>query len=210
MLFGGSWGSTLSLAYAETHAERVAGMILHGIFLMQQSEFDWYYRDGTPLVFPEAAARIHALLSQDDRRNAVGAYHALVTEGDVALRRRALEAWSRWEAETFSLIPNPERIETFTDPTFAEATAGIELHYFNNGGFLAYDGQLIKEADRIRNIPGFIIHGRYGMVCPIRNAIQLHQAWPTATLKIVRDAGHDAAEPGIVDTLIRATNLFSG
>jgi proline iminopeptidase len=208
LLFGGSWGSTLSLAYAQTHPERVTAMILRGIFLVTRAEFGWYYRDGTPFVFPEAAARFHALVPEEDRGDMVAAYQALVTGKDEKMRRRALEEWARWEAETSSLHPDPERVRKYAAWDLAEAFAGIELHYFTNRGFLDYDGQLLVEAERIRDIPGVIVHGRYDMVCPVRNAVQLSEVWRAAKLHVVADAGHASSEPGTADALVRATDDF--
>lgn len=207
MLFGGSWGSTLSLAYAETHTDRVTEMVLRGIFLLRRCELDWYYRDGTPRVFAEAGERLHALLPKG-ATDVIAAYHAMVTGDDEPLRRRALETWSRWEAETSSLYSNPERVEEFGGAEFAEAFAGIELHYFRNGGFFDRDGQLLYEASRIAHIPGAIVHGRYDMVCPVQNAVLLAREWTAASLHIVPDAGHASDEPGNVDALIRATDRF--
>lgn len=208
MLFGGSWGSTLSLAYAETHPERARALVLRGVFLLTQAEFNWFYRDGTPFVFPEAAEQFHSLVSSGSGEDMVAAYHAMITGKDEALRRRALEAWARWEAETLSLHRNPKRIEEFTAPDFADAFAGIELHYFVNRGFLKSDGQLLKDADRLRDIPGVIVHGRYDMICPVRNAVQLAKIWQSAKLQIIPDAGHTSFEPGITDALVRATDAF--
>ena len=208
MLFGGSWGSTLALAYAQRHPDRVTAMVLRGIFLMQQAEFDWYYRAGTPAVFPEAAAEFHALIPNAAETDVVAAYHSLITCGDPRRRRRALQAWARWEAETSSLLIDAQRIAQFTEPGFAESMAGIELHYFKNRGFFDHDSQLLDNAGRIRDIPGIIVHGRYDMVCPVRNAYALDQVWAGANLQIVPDAGHNAHEAGIVDALIRATDAL--
>ena len=210
MLFGGSWGSTLSLAYAETHADRVEAMVLRGIFLLRRWELDWYYRDGTPAVFPEAASRFHVLLPEAKGTDVIAAFHEMITGDDADLRRKALVAWSRWEGETSALHPDPKRIERFADADFAEAFAGIELHYFQNGGFFEEDGQILKEAHRIRDIPGRIVHGRYDMVCPVQNAVDLSRVWRAAHLEIVPDAGHTAEEPGIIDALVRATDGLAG
>lgn len=208
MLFGGSWGSTLSLAYAETYPQHVTAMILRGIFLVRQQEFDWYYRDGTPLVFPDAALEFHGLIPPEERDDLIAAFHRRITGADPEIRRAALAAWARWEAQTSSLHPDAARLEKFGSPDFAEAFAGIELHYFVNRGFFAYDGQLLADADRLAGIPGVIVHGRYDMVCPVTNAFDLHAHWLDSELEIVADAGHDADEPGIRDALIRATDRF--
>jgi proline iminopeptidase len=183
-------------------------MILRGIFLVTQAEFDWFYRDGTPLVFPEAAQRFHALAPEGSGGETIAAYHALITGTDQQMRRRALEEWARWEAETLSLHRNAKRIAQFTSAEFAEAFAGIELHYFINKGFLRFDGQLLAEAEKIRDIPGVIVHGRYDMICPVRNAVRLAEIWRAAELRIIADAGHTAFEPGITDVLVRATDAF--
>ncbi len=210
MLFGGSWGSTLSLAYAEAHTARVAAMVLRGIFLLRRWELDWYYRDGSPRVFPEAAGRFHGLLPAVEGVDVIDSFHKLVTGDDRDRRRQALEAWSRWEAETSSLRPDPKRVERFSKAEFAEAFAGIELHYFQNGAFFREDGQVLKDAHRIREIPGYIVHGRYDMVCPVQNAVDLSRVWKAAQLEIIPDAGHTAEEPGIIDALVRATDALAG
>ncbi|MEX2642311.1 MAG: prolyl aminopeptidase [Acetobacterales bacterium] len=210
VLFGGSWGSSLSLAYAETHPDRVAAMVLRGIFLVQRSEFDWYYRSGTPLVFPQAAERFYGLIPEDERGDMIAAYHRRIGDADPEVRRLALAEWARWEAETSSLLPDPDRVARYGRAEFAEAFAGIELHYFANLGFFDYEGQLLAEADRIARIPGAIVHGRYDMVCPLRNAVELSRRWTEAELQIIDDAGHDAFEPGTVDALVRATDRLRG
>lgn len=210
MLFGGSWGSTLSLAYAQAHPDRVAALVLRGIFLLRRWELDWYYGFGTRGVFPEAAARLHGLVPEDQRHDIVGAYHRMVTGSDPALRKQALETWSRWEGETSYHDPDPKRVERFANAEFAEAFAGIELHYFANGGFFPRDGELLLQADRLAGIPGVIVHGRYDMVCPVRNAVDLKARWPAAELHIVPDAGHASREPGTIDRLVRATDRFAG
>jgi proline iminopeptidase len=208
VLFGGSWGTTLSLAYAETHPERVRALILRGIFLVRKEEFRWLYSEGTPLVFPEAAAEFHGLIPDDERDDPIGAYHRMVTGDDESLKEKALAAWARWEAETSSLHRDPERIEKFGQADFARAFAGIELHYFAHRGFFEADGQLLRDAHRLAGIPGTIVHGRYDMVCPVKNALDLHAVWPDAELHIVPDAGHSSREPGTTDALVRATDAL--
>jgi proline iminopeptidase len=208
LVFGGSWGSTLSLLYAETHADRVTALVVRGIFLVRQSEFDWYYRRGTPLVFAEAARDFHALIPESERDDMVAAYYRRIQSDDPDLRERALAAWATWEAETSSLIRAPERIAKFGTAEFAAAFAGIELHYFVNAGFFEEEGQLLRDAGRLAGIPGVIVHGRYDMVCPFENALQLKQVWPRADLIAIDDAGHAASEPGTTDALIRATDRF--
>ncbi|MEQ8196155.1 MAG: prolyl aminopeptidase, partial [Rhodospirillales bacterium] len=205
LLFGGSWGSTLSLAYAEAHPRRVSEMILRGIFLLRRWELDWYYRDATPHVFPEAARRFQEHVPACERGDLVAAYHKRVNGTRRTTRDAALREWARWEAETSSLYPDPNRIEKYSDPEFAAAFAGIELHYFANRGFFETDGQLLERADSMADIPGVIVHGRYDMVCPVQNAIDLKTRWDNAELQIVPDAGHASSEPGIARRLVAAT-----
>ncbi len=208
LLFGGSWGSTLSLAYAETHPGRVTALILRGIFLVRQAEFDFYYLHGTPRVYAEAARQFHGFIPEDERHDLIAAYHKRITSGDAELRREALRQWATWEAESSSLQRDPERVEKFGTAEFAEAFAGIELHYFSNRGFFEVDGQLLRDAGRLASIPGAIVHGRYDMVCPLENALLLSEAWPLADFNVVEDAGHSSSEPGIASALVLATDRF--
>lgn len=208
LLFGGSWGSTLSLAYAESHPDRVTALVLRGIFLVRQSEFDWYYLRGTPMVFAEAARAFHALIPEDERSDMVAAYSKRIASDDPEVRDRALAAWATWEAETSSLKRDPKRVEKFGAADFARAFAGIELHYFSNNGFFEVEGQLLRDAGRLEDIPGIIVHGRYDMVCPFQNALELKEAWPQAELVVVEDAGHASSEAGTTDALVRATDRF--
>ena len=208
LLFGGSWGSTLSLAYAETHPDRVSGLILRGIFLVRQAEFDFYYLQGTPRVFAEAAKKFHALIPENERHDMVAAYYRRITGTDAEMRKRALEAWATWEAESSSLLRDPKRVAKFGTAKFAEAFAGIELHYFINKGFFETEGQLLRDAGRLKDIPGAIVHGRYDMVCPYENALLLKEAWPHAELITIENAGHASSEPATLDALIRATDRF--
>lgn len=208
LLFGGSWGSTLSLAYAETHPERVTALVLRGIFLVRQAEFDWYYLRGTPKVFAEAARAFHELIPEEERHDMVAAYRKRIASDDPGVRDRALAAWATWEAETSSLERDPERVKKFGDAEFAKAFTGIELHYFANNGFFKEEGQLLRDAHRLKKIPGVIVHGRYDMVCPFENAMQLHEAWPEAELIVVENAGHASTEPGTTEALVRATDRF--
>jgi len=208
LLFGGSWGSTLALTYAEAHPKSVSALIVRGIFLVRQVEFEWYYSRGTPMVFAEAAKKFHGLIPENEREDMIAAYYRRVTSDDSELRQQALAAWATWEAETSSLIRDPERIREFGAAEFAEAFAGIELHYFVNKGFFEVDGQILRDAARLERIPGVIVHGRYDMVCPFQNALMLKEAWPGADLVVVEDAGHAATEPATTDALIRATDRF--
>jgi len=207
-LFGGSWGSTLALAYAETHPERVASLILRGIFLLRKSEVDWFYQDGCSALFPEAWEAFERIISPAERGDMVAAYHKRLTDPDPRVYAPAAAAWSAWEGSTLSLIEDPMRVRAFTNPTYALAFARIECHYFVNGGFFAHDDQLLRNVERIRRIPAVIVQGRYDVVCPIRSAWDLHRAWPEADLRIVQDAGHSAFEPGNIHELVEATDRF--
>jgi proline iminopeptidase len=208
LLFGGSWGSTLSLVYAEAHPERVRALVVRGIFLVRQAEFEFYYLKGTPLIYAEAGKKFLGFIPANERHDMIAAYHRRITSGDPDLRKRALEEWATWEAESSSVIRDPERIRKFSTAEFAEAFAGIELHYFINKGFFEVDGQILRDAERLKDIPGVIVHGRYDLVCPFQNALLLNEAWPGAKLIVVEDAGHASSEPGNTDALIRATDEF--
>jgi proline iminopeptidase len=204
-LLGGSWGSTLALAYAETHPERVSQLILRGVFLLRRAELLWFYQEGCSWLFPEAFAAYQSLIAPADRGDMIAAYHKLVTGEDAALRLAAAKAWSVWEGSTLSLLPDPERIKRFGADEYALAFARIECHYFVNGGFFETDGQLLANAGSIQDIPGTIVHGRYDACTPVKSAWDLKQAWSKADLRIVPDAGHTMTEPGIAHELIAAT-----
>ncbi len=206
-VFGGSWGSTLGLAYAQAHPERVTELVLRGIFLLRRSEIDWYYNGGASNVFPDEWEHYLAPIPERERSgDLVAAYHRLLTGGDPVLAQRAAKAWTRWENRTSHLLPQPDSGE---EDRFALAFAGIENHYFVNGGFLD-EGQLLANAAALQGIPGVIVQGRYDVVCPMRSAWDLHRVWPQARLEVVADAGHSAFEPGIADRLIAATDRFAG
>jgi proline iminopeptidase len=207
-LLGGSWGSTLSLAYAETHPERVISLILRGIFLVRRREIEWFYQDGCNWLFPDAYAAFERLIPVAERQDMVAAYHRRLVGPDPGLQLEAARAWSMWEGSTLSLLQDPERVRLFGADRYALAFARIESHYFVNRGFFETDDHLLRGADRLRDIPGIIVHGRYDVVTPLRNAVDLVAAWPSATLRIVPDAGHAMTEPGIVDELVRATREF--
>jgi proline iminopeptidase len=207
-LFGGSWGATLSLAYAETYPERVSSLVLRGIFLLRKSELHWFYQDGASALFPEAWEAFERVIPPDERGDMIGAYYRRLTDPNPAIHIPAAEAWSVWEGTTLSLIEDPARVRAFANPAYALAFARIECHYFINKGFLAEDGALLKNAYRLAGIPGVIVHGRYDVVTPVRNAWDLAKAWPAAELRIVGGAGHAMTEPGIVHELIRATSHF--
>ncbi|OAK57356.1 prolyl aminopeptidase [Rhodococcoides kyotonense] len=209
LVFGGSWGSTLSLAYAQSHRDRVVGLILRGIFLLRRSEIDWYYNGGAGHLFPEQWERFLAPVPEAERTgDLVEVYHRLLTSDDRDVATAAAVAWSSWEAATSYLLPRPEQIAENEDPRFASAFAGIENHYFVNGGFLR-ENQLLDDAHLLDGIPGVIVQGRYDVVCPATSAYALHKAWPGAELIVVDDAGHSASEPGIVHHLVQATDRFA-
>lgn len=207
-LFGGSWGSTLALAYAVTHPERVSALVLRGIFLLRKSELAWFYQDGCSALFPEAWEAFERVIPADERGDMIGAYYRRLTDPDPRVHAPAAAAWSVWEGTTLSLIEDPVRVRSFANPSYALAFARIECHYFVNAGFFAEDGVLLKQAHRLAGIPGVIVHGRYDVVTPVRNAWDLKKVWPSAELRIVPDAGHAMTEPGIMHELVRATSQF--
>lgn len=207
-LFGGSWGSTLALAYAVTHPERVTSLVLRGIFLLRKSELAWFYQDGCSALFPEAWETFERGIPPAERGDMIGAYYRRLTDPDPRVHVPAAEAWSVWEGTTLSLIEDPVRVRSFANPAYALAFARIECHYFVNAGFFAEDGALLKQAHRLAGIPGVIVHGRYDVVTPVRNAWDLKKVWPSAELRIVPDAGHAMTEPGIIHELVRATSYF--
>jgi proline iminopeptidase len=208
-LFGGSWGATLSLAYAQSYPERVTELVLRGIFLLRKSEIDWFYQDGCNWLFPEAYNDLMRPIPLDERGDIVNAYYRRLTHPDRRVQIEAARAWSVWEGSTLSLLQDQERLKLFSTDTYAIAFARIECHYFVNRGFLEHDNQLLANAGRIRRIPGIIVHGRYDVVTPFRNAWDLHQVWPEAELRVVPDAGHAMTEPGIIHELIAATRRYS-
>jgi proline iminopeptidase len=208
-LFGGSWGSTLSLAYAQEHPDRVTDMVLRGIFLLRRREIQWYYQEGASRIFPEAWQEFLEPIPEDERRDLVAAYYRRLMSPDRTERIRAARAWSVWEGKTSRLVPDPELIARTSDETFAEAFARIECHYFINGGFFQEDDQLLRNMSRIRHIPAVIVQGRYDIVCPAESAYELHCAWPGSVLKIAPQSGHSALEPEIASLLIEATRGHS-
>lgn len=210
LVFGGSWGSTLSLAYAETHPERVRALVLRGIFLCRPQEIRWFYEDnhGASAIFPETWEQYVRLIPEPERGDMINAYYRRLTSDDANVRLEAAKAWSLWEASALKLLPDPAVIEEFTEPEMAIALARIECHYFVNNCFFETDNYLIENVDRIRHIPAVIVHGRYDIVCPFMSAWDLHRAWPEASLEIIPNAGHAATEPGIADALVRATDNF--
>jgi proline iminopeptidase len=208
LVFGGSWGSTLGLVYAEAHPECVMGLVLRGIFLCRPRDINWFYQDGASFLFPDYWADYLAPIPPAERDSMVDAYYERLTGEDEVTRMAAAKAWSLWEGRTATLLPRQSVIEHFVNPFTALSLARIECHYFINNSFLEPD-QILARADRLKGIPGVIIHGRYDVVCPVEQAFALHQAWPEAQLEVIADAGHSATEPGIVDALVRATDAFA-
>lgn len=209
-VFGGSWGSTLALAYAETHPERVAELILRGIFLLRKQEIEWFYQHGASILYPDAWEPYLAHIPEGERADMLQAYYRRLTSDDPAVRLAAAKVWSGWEGATSKLIPDPEFTRNYEDDAFALAFARIEAHYFVNRGFMEADGQLLRDAGRIRHIPGVIVQGRYDVVCPMESAWALHRAWPEADFVITPDAGHSASEPPNSRALVAATDRFAG
>jgi proline iminopeptidase len=207
-VFGGSWGSTLALAYAERFPARVSALVLRGIFMLRRSELLWFYQDGASHLFPDAWEPYVATIPTAERGDLMSAYHRRLTSPDPGVRLAAARAWSVWEAATSRLVPDAAKVADAAADAFAEAFARIECHYFVHGGFFEVDGQLLRDVGRIReaSIPGVIVQGRYDVVCPLRSAWDLHAAWPESELVVVPDAGHAASEAGIVDALVRATD----
>lgn len=208
LLFGGSWGSTLSLVYAQTHPEHVTGMILRGIFLCRDQDIHWFYQQGASALFPDYWQEYLQLIPEPERDDLLSAYYRRLTGNNELVRMQAAKAWSVWEGRCSTLDPNPDVVEHFSDPCFALAMARIEAHYFTHKSFLEPD-QILRNADRLADIPLTIVHGRYDVVCPLEQAFALQQAVPHAQLHIVRNAGHSAFEPGIIDNLIHATDQFA-
>lgn len=209
LVFGGSWGSTLALAYAETHPERVSELVLRGIYTLTKAELDWYYQFGVSEMFPDKWERFCAPIPENERHEMMAAYRRRLTGTDREEQLRCAVAWSSWEGETITLLPNPDYSDHFYDPEFALAFARIENHFFVHAGWLE-EGQLLHDASKLKDIPGVIIHGRYDMPCPAKYAWQLHKAWPKADFYLIEGAGHAYLEPGILDQLIRATDRFAG
>lgn len=203
VLFGGSWGSTLSLAYAQAHPERVLALILRGIFLCRPEEIHWFYQHGASRLFPDYWEDYLAPIPPGEQHDLLGAYHRRLTGSDQIAQMQAAKAWSVWEGRTATLRPNAEVVERFADPHTALSIARIECHYFSHNAFLRPD-QLLQDMPKIAHIPGVIVHGRYDVICPLDNAWALHKAWPASELQIIREAGHAAAESGITDALVRA------
>jgi len=209
-VFGGSWGSTLALAYAQTHPQRVTELVLRGIFMLRRWELEWFYQAGADALFPDAWDAYLAAIPEVERGDLMSAYHRRLTSADPQVRLDAAKAWSVWEGSTSFLYQDPAHIEASAGDQFALAFARIECHYFVNGGFFDRDDQLLANAYRLKGIPAVIVQGRYDVVCPMRSAWDLKQVWPEADLRIVADAGHSAFEPGNLHELILTTDRFAG
>ncbi len=207
-VFGGSWGSTLALAYAQAHPDRVSELVLRGIFMLRRWELEWFYQKGCDAIFPDAWEDYLAAIPAVERGDLMGAYYRRLTSADAGVRMAAAKAWSMWEGGTSFLQPSADYIASTGSDEFALAFARIECHYFVHGGFFDADDQLLRDAHRLKRIPAVIVQGRYDVVCPIRSAWDLHRAWPEADLRIVGDAGHSALEPGITHELVSATDRF--
>ena len=207
IVFGGSWGATLSLIYAQTHPERTTHLVLRGVFLMTQVELDWFYSGGAGKFWPETWARFVALVPEDERDDMIGAYHRRLFSGDMQLETRYAKAWSAWENALASIHSNGNSGEAPGE--YARAFARLENHYFTNAGFLEFDGQILANMDRIAHIPGTIVQGRYDMICPPESAYSIAQVWPNCDLKMVRNAGHALSEPGISAELVRTMDRIA-
>ncbi|MCC3413285.1 MAG: prolyl aminopeptidase [Microcoleus sp. PH2017_29_MFU_D_A] len=209
VVFGGSWGSTLSLAYSQTHPDRCKGLILRGIFMLRQKEIRWFYQEGASYIFPDAWEEYVKPIPINERDDLLTAYYQRLTSPDAHIRLEAARAWSIWEGSTSRLFPDLDLKQSFGIDAFAEAFARIECHYFINKGFIEPEDKLLLDIDRIRKIPAVIVQGRYDVVCPMMSAWELHRAWPEAEFIVVADAGHSMSEPGIRTCLIEATDKFA-
>lgn len=208
-VFGGSWGSTLALAYAEKHPQRVSELILRGVYTLTPAELSWYYQFGVSEMFPDKWERFIAPIPVAERQDMMGAYRKRLVGVDKAEQLACAKAWSQWEGQTITLLPEPETSDKFDEDEFALAFARIENHFFVHGGWFEEE-QLLREAGKLADIPGVIIHGRYDMPCPAKYAWALHKAWPKAEFHLIEGAGHAFSEPGILDQLIAATDKFAG
>ncbi|MDR3424843.1 MAG: prolyl aminopeptidase [Alphaproteobacteria bacterium] len=208
LVLGGSWGSTLALAYAEAFPKRVRGLILRGVFTAREKELAWFYQEGASLIFPEAWSRFVSILSVAERKNIVQSYTRRFASKNLKKKMEAVRAWANWERETLSLLSKKIKKRSKADDAFALAIALIEHHYFINKAFLE-EGQLLQNAKRLKNIPGIIINGRYDVICPPTTAWELHQKWPTSCLVMIPDAGHAYSEQGTLDATIAATDFFA-
>ena len=208
VVFGGSWGSTLSLAYSQTHPERCTGLILRGIFMLRQKELHWFYQEGASNIFPDAWEEYLKPIPQGERDDLLNAYYKRLTSEDKKIRLEAAKSWSIWEASTSKLFLDKSLMNSFGESAFADAFARIECHYFVNKGFFETEDQLLTNVDKIRHIPTVIVQGRYDVVCPMVSAWELHKEWKEAEFIVVPDAGHSMTEPGIQTALLDATDKF--
>lgn len=209
VVFGGSWGSTLALSYAQSHPSRVKGLLLRGIFMLRKKELHWYYQEGASNIFPDRWEPFEAEIPEDERGNLMAAYRKRLTCDDDAARLSAARAWTTWECSTSELFPDDEHVAQGDDARYALAFARIENHFFVNGGWFEPEDQLLRDVGKIRHIPTVIVQGRYDVVCPARSAWDLHRAFPEARLRIVPDSGHSGFEPGIVSELVKAADEFA-
>jgi proline iminopeptidase len=209
VVFGGSWGSTLALAYSQTHPDSCKGLILRGIFMLRPSEISWFYQSGASYIYPDAWSEYLKPIPLEEQNDLLSAFYQRLTSEDRDIRLEAARAWSVWEASTSKLIPSVASQERFGMAEFAEAFARIECHYFVNKGFFQSENQLLENIERIRHLPGVIVQGRYDVVCPMITAWELHQVWPEAEFIVIPDAGHSVSEPGIKDALIMASDRFA-
>ena len=207
-VFGGSWGSTLALAYAEKHPECVSELVMRGIFLLRRWELEWFYQEGCSRLFPDAWEKYLEPIPEVERGDIISAYHRRLTSDDESVRLEAAQAWSIWEASTSFMLQDEDFINSHNDAHFALSFARIENHYFVNGGFFEVEGQLLRDAHKLKGIPGVIVHGRYDVVCPIANAWDLHKVWPEAKLMISPTSGHSAFEAENASALIEATDSY--
>jgi proline iminopeptidase len=208
-VFGGSWGSTLALAYAESHPERVSELVLRGIFMLRKAELDWFYQQGASFLYPDRWEDYVTPIPPAERGDLMRAFHRRLTGNDPAAALAAARAWSVWEGATSYLVTDEDNVRNWGEDAFALAVARIECHYFVNRGFMQRESQLLDGIGRIRHIPAVIVQGRHDVVCPMATAWDLHRAWPEAEFRVIADAGHSAFEPGITDALVRATDRFA-
>lgn len=205
-VFGGSWGSTLALAYAQSHPDSVSALYLRGIFMLRKKELRWFYQEGASFLYPDAWEKYIAPIPEEERDDFISAFYKRLTSEDQSIRSEAAKAWAVWEASTSKIFPDTEMISKFSGDKFSEAFARIECHYFINGGFLESENQLLDNVDKIRHIPTVIVQGRYDIVCPPQTAWELHKKWPEAEFIMVQDAGHSLSEKGITQALVSAVN----
>ena len=209
VVFGGSWGSTLSLAYSQSHPEKVKGLILRGIFLLRKKEIRWFYQGGASNIYPDAWEKYLEPIDKGERDDLLSAYYKRLISDNRSIRLEAAKAWSIWEGSTSKLFPDEKTLHRFGEDDFSEAFARIECHYFMNKGWFSPEDQLLQNISKIRHIPSAIVQGRYDVVCPMISAWELHQAWPEAELHVIKDAGHSMTEPGIANKLVQLTEQFA-